>query len=132
MTAVRKRPCPACPYQQNVPSAVWTVEEYAKLVRYDAPTGEQPMGAFACHATPERHCHGWAVVHSNRGHEFELLALRFKPPEGGIPKAAVKLFASGREAAEHGCRDLLRRTLSPEARTAIERLLRYPRFRSQA
>jgi hypothetical protein len=105
---------------------VWDRAEYDKLRAYDAPTGEQPFAAFACHATPEHLCHGWAVVHSNRGHEFDLLALRLlhNPP---VPEPGLPLFASGAEAADWGQRDDTEPSL--EARLAIDRLMRkYPRL----
>lgn len=108
--AVRSQSCSACPYRRDVPSGVWAEQEYEKLVEYDRPTGDQPLGAFRCHATPESYCHGWVNVHSNRGHEHELLALRLT---GDVPdpddRAMTKdpaLFDSGTEAAEHGKREL--------------------------
>lgn len=123
----RKTPCPACPYRRDVPSGVWAAEEYDKLRRYDAPTAEQPPQAFSCHATPERLCHGWAVVHSSRGHEFALLALRFMFHDAQIPAGpAVPMFSSGAEAADHGQSDI--DAPSPQAKTAIGTLLRYPRI----
>lgn len=126
----RKTPCPACPYRRDVPSGVWAPEEYDKLRRYDAPTADQPPKAFLCHATPERLCHGWAVTHSQRGHDFDLLALRFMFHDAKVPAApAVPLFSSGNEAADHGQRDV--RTPSQEAKEAMDRLLRYPRLAGQ-
>lgn len=122
MTAVRSQPCSACPYRLDAPSGLWMADEYAKLPPYDAPTGDQPFQTFACHATPDHHCHGWAVVHSSRGHEYELMALRVRPPEGGIPESGVPMFASGTEAAEHGLRDV--DAPSPAAEAAGSRLLR--------
>lgn len=97
------------------------------LRRYDAPTAEQPGTAFACHATPERLCHGWAVVHTSRGHEFDLLALRFMFHDAQVPRApAVPLFPSGNEAADHGQAEI--EHPSAEALAAIDRLKRYPRI----
>lgn len=129
MTEIRRTPCPACPYRCDVPSGVWHDEEYAKLRRYDRPTGEQPPAAFSCHATPERLCHGWAVVHSTRGHAFDLLALRLLggPP---VPPAVVPLFSSGAQAADHGEQDIARP--GPAAVRAIDTLRRYPRLREDA
>lgn len=124
---VRSMPCSSCPYRRDVPSGVWAFEEYEKLRDYDAPTGSQPFAEFGCHATPTALCHGWAVVHSNRGREFELLALRLHgyPP---IPPPGVPLFGSGEEAADHGQRDIERPT--EEATTTVDRLLRkYERLR---
>lgn len=99
-TEIRKTPCEACPYRKDVPSGVWAPEEYAKLRRYEGETFEQPPAGFACHATPGRFCHGWAVVSGE-----ESLALRLAgAPE--IPAAKVPLFASHTEAADHGLRDV--------------------------
>ncbi len=129
MTEVRKTPCEACPYRCDVPSGVWDAAEYAKLPPYDAPTGEQPFQGFACHAGPEKFCHGWAVVHSSRGHEYDLLALRLIPAE--VPEPTVPLFASGSEAAEHGLREV--DAPSTEARVAGDRLRKkHPRLRQEA
>jgi hypothetical protein len=122
---IKRRPCPQCPYRCDVPSGVWAHFEYEKLRLYDAPTGDQPPSAFACHARPEQLCHGWAVVHTSRGHAYDLLALRLRPPEP-IPKPAVPLFASGNEAADHGQRDI--DTPSDEAQKAVETVMRYPRI----
>jgi len=120
--SVRKEPCSTCPYRLDVPSGVWASHEYEKLRPYDLPTGDQPVGTFGCHATPEHYCHGWAVVHSSRGGQHELLALRIWRPKGGIPPAAVPLFASGNEAADWGQADI--EDPSPEALAAVRRLLR--------
>ena len=100
---VRSVPCSTCPYRTDVPSGVWAWEEYEKLREYDARTAEQPLAVFACHATPEHLCHGWAVCHTNRGHEYDLLALRIRGANyDRIPEAAVPLFDSGNDAADHG------------------------------
>lgn len=124
---IRSQPCSACPYRQDVASGVWAHQEYEKLRDYDASTGEQPFAPFACHATPEHYCHGWAVVHTSRGHEFDLLALRLHGcPE--IPEAGVPLFASGNEAADHGQAEVA--TPGSAAVETIERLTRkYTRLR---
>jgi len=124
---IREHPCAVCPYRKDVPSGIWASGEYDKLTAYDAPTPLQPMASFSCHATPERLCHGWAVVHSNRGHENDLLALRLLgSPE--VPVAAVPLFESGAAAAEHGKRDS--ENPGESARFVMARLQRkYPRLR---
>ncbi|MER7805377.1 DUF6283 family protein [Streptomyces parvulus] len=107
------RPCDSCPYRRDVPSGVWAHEEYEKLRRYDAPTVEQPPGLFQCHqndqnSTVSRICAGWAGCHDGQ----HLLALRVALLEGRISQetftatsgyhSPVPLFASGREAADHG------------------------------
>lgn len=126
---VRAEPCSACPYRQDAPSGLWAAHEYEKLRGYDEVTPDQPMAYFACHATPDHYCHGWAVVHMNRGHQYELLALRFASFFGEIPipNPRIPLFDSGNDAADHGQRDLL--NPSPEATAAADRLMRkYPRL----
>jgi len=124
---VRSEPCTACPYRRDAPSGLWAAEEYAKLRGYDAPTAQQPLAPFACHATPDHYCHGWAVCHSTRGHDCELLALRLAGV-ATIPSAAVPLFASGAEAADHGVRDL--DAPAPATIDTAARLQRkYPRLR---
>jgi hypothetical protein len=103
MTEVRVRPCSACPYRCDVASGVWHPDEYEKIRPYDNETFDQPPQAFACHASPEFHCHGWAVVHMNRGHAYELMALRLRPVD--IPEPTVPLFSSAAAAADHGQAD---------------------------
>jgi hypothetical protein len=102
------RPCASCPYRRDVPSGVWHREEYAKLRRYDAPTGEQPPGVFLCHTAPGRVCAGWAGCHDG----VHLLALRFALMLGTMTAddvdatidyvSPVPLFSSGAQAADHG------------------------------
>lgn len=126
LNQVRSQPCSACPYRRDVPSGVWSFDEYTKLRDYDLPTGEQPTELFACHATPDHLCSGWAQCHTSRGHEHDLLALRLHGyPE--IPESAVPLFASGAEAADHGQAEIERP--SDEACATAARLVRkYPRL----
>jgi len=130
MSAVRSMPCSACPYRRDVASGVWHHHEYEKLRDYDNETFNQPAPPFACHATPEHYCNGWAIVHTSRGNEYDLLALRLFPPDGGIPEPLVPLFASGNEAADHGQADVAAPTV--EARVTIDRLIRkHPRLRDE-
>jgi Family of unknown function (DUF6283) len=111
----------------DTPSGVWSYSEYEKLREYDNITPEQPMAPFHCHATPEDLCHGWAVVHTGRGHEYDLLALRVFPIEGEIPTSPVPLHPSGNAAADYGQEDI--EEPSEEATAVAERLLRhYPRL----
>lgn len=63
------------------------------------------MRGFSCHATPEFYCNGWAMCHTARGAEYDLLALRINL-DGDLPEpSGVELFGSAAEAAEHGQRD---------------------------
>lgn len=124
---VRPTPCPQCPYRCDVPSGVWSHEEYEKLRLYDSETFDQPFSAFGCHAKPEFFCHGWAIVHTSRGGRFDLLALRLgRDAEVVIPEPTVPLFTSGNEAADHGQRNIESPDLA--ARKAVETLKRYPRI----
>ena len=127
--SVRSQPCSSCPYRQDVPSGVWSFDEYEKLRDYDNETFDQPFAVFACHATPEHLCHGWAVVHTNRGNEYDLIALRIWPPSGGVPEAAVALFESGNDAADHGQAAI--DDPDPAAIATQRRLMKkYPRLRT--
>lgn len=131
MPDVRKTPCPACPYRRDVPPGVWAAEEYSKLRKYEGETFEQNMAVFACHATPEKVCHGWACVSDAIGEaDPRRESLSFRLHQISPPPPAVPLFASHEEAATHG---LSRITDPPQgAAEAIERLRRYPRLRDQA
>lgn len=131
MNTVRSESCSACPYRRDVPSGVWSAAEYDKLAEYDGPIHAQSPSYFACHATPDFLCHGWAVVHGSGGKE--LLGLRILQAINGgteivIPDAgSVPLFSTGREAAEHGKRDI--EHPSPEALRTARRLVRkHPRL----
>lgn len=127
MTAVRKEPCSTCPYRQDVPSGVWSHDTYEILRPYDADTGEQPIAWFGCHTTPDHYCHGWAVVGGTEGPQG-LLALRLFGVDGDIPEAAVPLFSSHNEAADHGQAEI--EHPSAEANAAIAKLGRkYERIR---
>lgn len=129
MADILPRPCAACPYRKDVASGVWSADEYDKLPPYDAPTCEQPFAPFACHATPEKYCHGWAVCHSNRGHAYELISLRLAGVNE-IPPPGVPLFASGAEAAEHGKKDIAKPKRKAKA-TVAKLVKKYPRLRTK-
>lgn len=127
MTKIRGEPCIACPYRRDVPSGLWHAEEYFKLVKYEGETWEQPTGVFACHATPEFLCHGWAVVSGYDSLGLRLDAMRHNEPIE-IPESRIPLFGSHREAAEHGLRQINK--LTPAAKRMIDRLVRkHPRLR---
>jgi hypothetical protein len=92
---------------------LWAPEEYEKLRRYDALTGEQPTAVFLCHqknrgAAEGRVCAGWAGCHDGRNlRALRIAALGTLMSIEDIEAAAdyispVPLFASGREAADHG------------------------------
>jgi hypothetical protein len=124
MLTVRNRPCSSCPYRRDVPSGIWAPEEYAKLPRYDAPTGEQPPELFHCHQRQEQVCAGWAGCHdmaNNLAVRFALLRDRVGP-EIFDYISPVPLFASGAEAAEHGRREI--DSPGPDARRKMGQLHR--------
>ncbi len=118
-----ERPCGSCPYRRDVPSGVWTEDEYAKLPRYDAETGDQPTAMFACHRDDGRACAGWVATHDMDG----CLALRLATVRGDVDprpfldyRTTVATWRSGAEAAAHGLRDVL--SPGPAARRLIEKL----------
>lgn len=122
------RPCASCPYRRDVPSGVWHPDEYAKLPDYDEPTPFQPTGVFLCHQVNGRACAGWAGCHDMTHN----LAIRLAESTGDItPDDAdelrdyttdVELFATGREAAEHGMRDVEHPT--PDAVRTLHKITR--------
>lgn len=105
-------PCGTCPYRRDVPSGVWSAEEYEKLPDYDRSTGDQPPAVFLCHQQNGRLCAGWAGCHDMA----DSLGLRVAAALGSISpeavdatldfKTSVPLFSSGAEAAEHGLADI--------------------------
>lgn len=107
-----KRPCGSCPYRLDAPSGLWDVTEYEKLVEFDAETPFQPFSVFMCHQVNDCLCAGWVAVHDM----YESLGLRIASADQEITKenldavleytTDVPLFASGKEAAEHGLREI--------------------------
>ena len=128
----RSRPCPSCPYRQDVPSGIWDASEYDKLTTYDGATAEQAMaGAFRpffCHTEPEYLCGGWVGTHNMA----ENLAIRVNHQGLNIDAILnyhtdVPLFGSGAEAAKHGRRDI--DNPGPAAVRYIEKLINRRRGR---
>lgn len=101
-------PCASCPYRKDVPSGVWSDEEYDKLPRYDLPTADQPPSVFTCHQGNGRLCSGWVGCHDM----LESMGMRMSILHGTLSRAdyeaaldyssPVELFESGEAAAEHG------------------------------
>ena len=98
------KPCGSCPYRCDVPSGIWERHEYEKLPQYDGPTWGQNVALFMCHQRDGNLCSGWLACHDPQ----ELLALRFpgRVDESAYSYKTKSLFASGREAHDHGVRDL--------------------------
>lgn len=110
------RPCTSCPYRLDAPSGLWDAQEYAKLPAYDGDITSQALAGagsvFMCHTRPQRLCAGWVGCHDME----ENLGLRLASAHGMVAPdvliavmaytSPVPLFASGREAADHGARDI--------------------------
>lgn len=127
------RPCQSCPYRRDVPSGVWSADEYSKLRQYDGDTWAQSPNLFQCHqldaANPAaRMCAGWVGCHGG----IELLALRLAVRRGHITpetyaaavdyESPVPLWESGAAAAEHGIAEI--ENPSPSACRAVEKIVR--------
>lgn len=121
-------PCKSCPYRRDVPSGVWSEDEYAKLPRFDGPTGEQDPSLFLCHQQDGHLCAGWVGTHDME----ESFGLRLAVMGGQIDQdeyeatldyvSPVPLFSSGAEAAAHGLAEL--DSPSEQAVNTIARLAR--------
>lgn len=117
------RPCESCPYRTDVPSGVWSEEEYDKLIEFDR---NQWAGVFQCHQTDRdsdkaRMCAGWTYVHGPRS-----IWLRMAVSNGTYPREIfayetdVELFEDGLEAAEWGMEEI--DDPGPQARRMIEKI----------
>jgi len=123
---VMKAPCKSCPYRRDVPSGVWSAEEYDKLPAYDGEIIDQAKagagGLFLCHLKDGCLCAGWLATHG----AGNLLAMRMNgrivADEAWEYQTAVPVFSSGREACDHGKRAIEK----PGAKAArvIDRLVR--------
>ena len=121
-------PCPSCPYRRDVPSGVWAASEYDRLPGYDGPISDQvtcgAWASFGCHQGDGTVCRGW-LGHRDPG---DLLAVRLAILRGELPpdaygyETAVPLFATGKEAAEHGRRDIA--APGERARQAASKIVR--------
>jgi hypothetical protein len=106
------RPCASCPYRKDAPSGLWEKHEYDKLPAYDGDIQDQLFAGataeFGCHQRDGHLCAGWVAAHGARN----LLALRLRA--GAVPQETwdyetdVPVFKSGKEARDHGLRDLKR------------------------
>lgn len=119
-------PCKSCPYRRDVPSGLWSADEYVKLPKYDGEIVSQALagvgGLFMCHQRDGNLCAGWLAAHGPEN----LLALRLHSaeikPEVWAYTTAVPVFGSGAQAAAHGMADIERP--GPRARRMIARLAR--------
>lgn len=121
-------PCASCPYRADVPSGVWSADEYEKLPPYDGETHEQPLAAFFCHQQNGRLCAGWVGCHDMQ----DNLGLRVAGSMGALSPAdidaalayesPVELQPSGAAAAMHGMAEISRP--GPAARRVVGKLER--------
>jgi hypothetical protein len=127
-----KHPCGSCPYRRDVPSGVWSEDEYEKLREYDRETHEQPPSVFLCHQQDGRLCAGWVATHDMEnclGFRIACSIEAVEDPDAVIDyETSTPLFDSGEEAARHGMEAVQRP--GPEARQVIERLNQKPGIRS--
>lgn len=107
---VAKSPCKSCPYRRDVPSAVWASHEYEKLPEYDGSVVDQlergTVAMFDCHQRTGELCAGWVGCHGPSNLLALMLNVNRVAPEVWEYQSPVPLFASGREACEHGLRDI--------------------------
>lgn len=119
-------PCASCPYRRDVPSGVWSPEEYEKLPRYDNPLPNQPWSAFLCHQGNDRLCSGWVGCHdmdTSLGLRVVLGNGLLSPEDARAAadyECPVPLFESGLDAALHGMAEVT--DPSPDARRTIAKL----------
>lgn len=121
-----KNPCGSCPYRRDVPSGIWSEEEYDKLPNYDLPTGDQPPNVFLCHQQNGRMCAGWTACHDMEENMGVRLAVSLDQMSVETLEAArdyttnVPLFSTGAEAKAHGMANVEAPTR--ETRKAIAKL----------
>lgn len=119
-----KAPCISCPYRRDVPSGLWSEDEYVKLFAFDGSMTDQALtpaahSVFMCHQNDGKLCAGWVGTHG----ADNLLALRLRPVDPSVwtYESPVKLWRSGAQAARHGMRDIDKP--GKEARVLIDKLV---------
>jgi hypothetical protein len=125
-------PCGSCPYRLDVPSGVWSKEEYEKLPHYDRVTPEQPTEVFLCHQQNGRVCGGWAACHGAQVGQHALFSVRIGVSEGTVTRevaeaiwdyeSSVPTWSSGELAAVYGLLDV--EDPSPRARSVMHKVVR--------
>lgn len=106
------RPCASCPYRKDVPSGIWTQEEYDKLPKYDGDIVDQvmndAMGVFMCHQKDGHLCAGWVVAHGPEN----LISMRMADlakqvdPKVFDYQTDIPVFSSGAAAQAHGMKEI--------------------------
>jgi hypothetical protein len=119
-------PCGSCPYRRDVPSGVWSEEEYRKLPLWDGPTWNQPPTVFMCHQADGRVCAGWAGCHDMSEAMGPRIAMLSGKMSEDVYNAlldyvcSVELWGSGAEACAHGMAEVF--TPGEAARRVIAKL----------
>lgn len=133
MTVRPNGPCVSCPYRRDVPSGIWSREEYEKLRGYDGEISDQAKagahGVFSCHQADGHVCAGWAGCHDLHETFAGRLHYRHLDPSVFDYESPVPLFDSGNEAADHGERDI--GEPGEEARDQIEKITRVRKARGK-
>lgn len=128
---INRAPCASCPYRKDVPSGIWSTEEYDKIIPFDNETWMQPPRVFMCHQADGCLCRGWLDVHGG-----DLLGLRLACSKGEIDteevakaldeKPATPMFASAAEAAMHG-----RKAINRPGRKALQMVAKIEKKRGR-
>lgn len=129
MLRPRPSPCASCPFRCDVPSGVWSAQEYEALRDYDGGADEQASSrhglfVFMCHQGDDHLCSGWV------GHRdpHELIALRIGVAMGRVVRdvfsysTSVRLFATGAAACKHGKIRITRP--GAKAREMVEKIMK--------
>lgn len=129
---VAKNPCATCPYRKDVPSGVWSHEDYEKLRKYDdapMPTGEN-LGVFLCHNTSVAGCNiackGWLIVHDD-SIAVRLAFVRGQICIGDLKPPGMPLHESGAAAADFGQKQISRP--NRKARSLVAKLAKTGKFK---
>ncbi len=90
-----KEPCTTCPYRRDSKIALWTEEEYKKLLANDA--NELTGAVFGCHQTRKSDewsvCGGWLLDQINRG--LPSIQLRMQLIRSNAARACVENISDG-------------------------------------
>ena len=69
----KKKPCANCPYRKDAPLALWSVEEFERLL----DTENDVIGSvFGCHKKDDTICTGWLVKQIERDFPSNMMRMR--------------------------------------------------------
>ena len=128
---VKKEPCLTCPYRLDVPSGVWSFEEYEKLRLFDEGSEMPCLSTFLCHqstvAGQQIACKGWLMVHRDSVAVCLACLTGQVDAETCFEEPEAELHESGNAAADFGQRDLKRP--KKKALKVIDKLRNTGKFR---